>query len=118
MIGLSTEDRIVVQSWSGRSVSIVGPIVKPSTWTHIVTTYSMIKGMRLWVDGRLENSTGPFSYLASSTSNWITLGMTPPLASTCARGNISIGQFYGSIDEFMVYSIELQADYISRIANP
>ena len=118
MLGLTASDQIVGQSWNFGAVTIVGPTISLGVWTHIVTSYSATTGLRLWVNGALIGTSGLFTYAAANMPAWITVGLTPAVSSTCAAGSVSIGQFYGMIDELKVYSRELTAADVLALANP
>jgi Concanavalin A-like lectin/glucanases superfamily len=118
MLGLTAADQIVGQSWNSVAVAIIGPNIILGVWTHIAISYSLTTGFRLWVNGVLIGTSGLFTYAAANMPAWITVGLTPAAALTCARGSISIGQFYGMIDEMKVYSRELTAAEVLTLANP
>ena len=100
------------------TVPIIGPVVPLAIWTHIVTSYSDSNGVRLWINGALIGSTGPFAYAPSSAPNTITLGNSLSGLATCAAGMVTKGQFYGMMDELRVYSRELNAAEVAALANP
>ena len=120
IIGLSSLSQIIGQSWNttGSPAAIIGPVVPLAIWTHIVTSYSATNGVRLWFDGTLIGSTGPFAYAPSTVPNTITLGNSVSGPGPCASGSIAKGQFYGMMDELRVYSRELNASEVSTLANP
>ena len=119
IIGLSSSYQIVGQSWNlTGSVPVVGPVVPLTTWTHVVHSYSATNGVRLWINGTLIGSTGPFMYAPSGARNTITLGTSLSGTSSCAPGNVTKGQFYGMMDELRVYSRELNASEVAVLANP
>ncbi|CAF1225486.1 unnamed protein product [Adineta steineri] len=118
MLGLSSSDEIIGQSWNLSMVAIQGPILQLGVWTHIVTSYSMDNGVRLWINGTLIGSSIPFTYSASSLPDWITVGTTFSAAVPCAHGNVAVGQFYGMIDELRIYSRELTSSDVYALANP
>jgi len=119
MLGLSSTYQIVGQSWnSSYAVAVVGPIIPLATWTHVVTSYSSTNGIRLWVNGTLIGSSGPFHYSPSGAYNTIILGNSLAGQLTCAGGSIVKGQFYGMIDELRVYARELNATEVYTLANP
>ena len=89
-----------------------------STWTHVVTSYSNISGVRLWVNGSLVNSSGPFAYAPSNNYNSITLGSSLQGTSRCSSYPVNIGQFYGMMDELRIYSRELEDYDVYKLANP
>ncbi|CAF1188463.1 unnamed protein product [Adineta ricciae] len=118
MLGLTASDEIVGQSWNNSIVAVQGSALVAGVWTHIVTSYSLTNGVRLWINGRLIGSTPQFTYAASNLANWITIGTTFSNAVQCAHGNVAIGQFYGMIDELKVYSRELTSSDVYQLANP
>jgi hypothetical protein len=119
IIGLSASNQIVGQSWNlTGAVAVTGPILSLGAWTHIVTSYSATNGVRLWINGTLVNSTGPFGYSPSTVPNSITLGNSLAGQANCAFGSIVKGQFYGMMDELRVYSRELNSSEVYALANP
>ncbi len=107
-----------MQSYDGNVTAITGHKLPFETWTHVVTSYSAIHGIRLWVNGSLFNSSGLFTYASSNASNTITLGSSLAGTSLCTTGPIRMGQFYGMMDELRVYSRELNACDVNALANP
>ena len=119
IIGLTSSNQIVSQNWNWTgAVSVVGPVLQLATWTHVVTSYSSTNGVRLWVNGTLIGSSGPFTYGPSTVANTISLGNSPNGPSGCATGSIAFGQFYGMLDEVRVYSRELTAAEVATLASP
>jgi len=119
MLGLSSTYQIIGQNWnSSYAVAVTGPIIPLGTWTHVVTSYSSTNGIRLWVNGTLIGSTGPFAYSPSGAYNTITIGNSLAGQVGCATGSIQLGQFYGMIDELRVYARELNATDVYTLANP
>ncbi|CAF4149633.1 unnamed protein product, partial [Rotaria sp. Silwood1] len=49
----------------GGPVATGGPILPLNTWNHIGFTYSSTNGGRLYINGTLYSTSGPFSYSAS-----------------------------------------------------
>lgn len=118
MLGLTSSNEIIGQTWNFTMVAVQGPVLQLGVWTHIVTSYSITNGVRLWVNGAFIGSSIPFTYAASNVPDWITVGITFPTAMICASGNVLTGQFYGMIDELRVYSRELTSTDIFALANP
>ncbi|CAF2863141.1 unnamed protein product [Rotaria sp. Silwood2] len=118
MLGLTSSDEIVGQSWNSFMMTVQGPVLQLGVWTHIVTSYSINNSVRLWINGTLIGSSATFTYAASSSPDWITVGTTFPAAMSCASGSVSTGQFYGMIDELRVYSRELTSSDVYALANP
>ena len=82
-----------------------------------MTSYSVTNGVSLWVNGTLIRSSGSFSYLSSNVSNTITLGSALNGTSGCLSGLVAEGQFYGMLDEFRIYSRELNASDVYALVN-
>ncbi|CAF4318653.1 unnamed protein product, partial [Didymodactylos carnosus] len=108
MIGLSSLGEIITQNWNKSLVSITGPVLPVNVWTHIVETYSFTNGVRMYINGTLYGVTSSFSYLASGVPNTITLG-NPLNGTNCTSSPVIPGQFYGAMDEFRLYSRELNS---------
>ena len=117
MIGLSNTSRLITASWSGSFVQVIGPVVPANTWTHVVTTYSLPNGLRLYVNGTLWNASAPFSFQASGTQNYLYVG-NPQVDINCGLLPEMSGKYAGAIDEFRVYLRELSAGDILALVNP
>ena len=116
MIALNSTGQIIIVSWSGGSVNLVGPTVLTDSWTHVVSTYGLGHGLSLYVNGSLSTASAPFSFSASGTPNYLFIG-SPRMGSSCgSNGNID-GQYAGVVDELQVYSRELTADEVNVLAN-
>jgi hypothetical protein len=118
IIGLSSSYDIVGQIYDNNTVSLMGPILPLQVWTHVVTSYSVTNGLRLWVNGTLVSSSSRFTYVPSWVPNTITLGSSLNGTSSCNGGPVNKGQFYGKMDELRVYSRELNATDVYALANP
>ena len=99
------------------TISANSSFVMPlNIWTHIVQTFSTTNGNRLYINGTLVTSA------TASTGRpigpYVFLGASPTNTSSCKAGSITMGQFYGSIDEFRVFRSELTTIDICRLANP
>ena len=119
MLGFTSSGNVGVQSWNGGPVSITGPIVTTNVWTHLVVTYGPSIGLRLWVNGvQYGAASGPYTYAAATVPVTATLGSSTGGMGYCSPGVITLGQFHGYLDEFRLYSRELNATDVSRLANP
>lgn len=120
MLGFTATGVLIAQISTGASTvaSVTGPILPLDTWTHITLLYSISNGFRLLIDGQFINSVS-----ASITNNnvnfYITLGSNnpgmTPVSPVCSVSSIVAGQFLGEIDEFRVYTRELNAQEICRL---
>jgi hypothetical protein len=121
-IGLTLSGNIVIQSWSSTSggtlITLTGPNIFTNVWTHIVCTYSVTNGMRLYLNGLLFQQSSVFSYLGSGSFNYIYLGNFPLTTCIQTSGVISATQYYGILDEYYLYARELTSTEISALANP
>ena len=122
LIGFSATGQIVITGWEASNQQVVGPILPINAWTHVVDTFSVANGYQLYVNGTLIGSTGAMTFLAANQTNILTLGN--PLQGTlvsaggsCNAQSIVPGVHLGSIDEFRVYSRELNTTDISILAN-
>ncbi len=102
---------------------MVGPILPANIWTHVALTYLSTHGIRLYVNGTLNGTSTSFIYSASGQPNIITLanrlqGNLTSTGGTCPLQSIVPDVYYGDMDEFRVYSRELNASDISLLANP
>ena len=118
MLGFTNTSQIGVQSWNLSSVGLIGPVITPDVWTHITVTYSSTNGLRLWINGtQYGSNTSPYNYAAADAPVTVTIGSS--LGGTlCATGTIKMGQYYGYVDEFQLYSRELSSSDIYNLANP
>ena len=124
LIGFSSIGQIVVNAWSSEvGLEIVGPILGANVWTHVVTTFSPTNGYRLYLNGTYYNSLSAFTYEGTDGVLIVTLGndlQAIPFTgwSGCNSKSVVPVIFHGSIDEFGVYSQELNSSEISSLANP
>ncbi|CAF3048230.1 unnamed protein product [Rotaria sp. Silwood2] len=110
------------------SISIGGPIMNISIWTHIVLTYSSSNGMALYTNGTLSVVNDAFTSFPYSPSTFIsrpymTVGSpsnTASLPAGCLVGSpaLSPGHYQGIIDDLRVYSRELTLSEICSLFNP
>ena len=119
MLGFTNTGYIGVQGWNNGAVSLTGPLITANVWTHLVVTYGSSNGIRLWVSGtQYGAASGAFTYMAATVPVTVTLGSSYNGTGYCSPGVITMGQYYGYLDEFRLYSRELSAGDISRLANP
>lgn len=123
LMGFSSTGQIIITGWGSSNRQVIGPIIPANSWTHVVSTYSLFNGYRLYVNGTFINTTGPMTYVASGQSNILTLGnslqsTSPSSGRICYSQSIVPNVYTGSMDEFRVYSRELTTTEISILANP
>jgi hypothetical protein len=119
MLGFTNSSTIAVQSWNVSSVSFDGPTVTANVWTHVAITYSSVNGLRLWINGTQYGSgLSAFVYNAAGIPVTATLGSSLDGIDVCApTGLINMGQYYGYLDEFELYSRELSSTDVFNLAN-
>ena len=117
MLGLTNESRLMTVAWNGVGVEVRGQVVPADSWTHALVTYSLNSGLRLYANGSLSNSTDPFSFPGSNTSNYLFVGSSRAAIHCVSLAQIK-GQYSGAVDELRVYSRELAAAEINDLANP
>ena len=121
MLGFTSAGNVGAQGCSASAaISLTGPVVPIAAWTHLTVTYSPSNRLRLWVNGTQFGS--PSAIFNSSTidaSVTITLGASVGNNSVCTSGVITRGQYSGSMDEFRLFSRELNAtDVWNLFLNP
>ncbi len=97
-------------SWNGGGVSVTGTsTISSGVWTHIVNTWDSSGGLKIYVNGSLENTTSQATYIASGVSNYIWLAYSPAICAGDA------GDFDGSVDDVRIYSRALTAAEVYRL---
>lgn len=117
MIGFSSNGSIVIQTFDGSVRFVSGPILPVSSWTHIVSTWSSINGLRLYINGDLYDSTSVSTFASSGLKMCFLLG-TSGFGMNCLTAQIAMGSFSGIIDEVYVYSRELNLTDICSLTYP
>ena len=119
MLGLTSTGNIAVQSWNGTVVLLTGPTVIANVWTHLAATYGSTNGLRLWVNGaQYGAASGGYTFMAATVPVTAILGSSYNGIDACRTIAITMGQFYGYLDEFRLYSRELSSGDVSALANP
>ncbi|CAF3884610.1 unnamed protein product [Rotaria sordida] len=113
---MTSSGQLVASNWKGTNVATNGSILPLNTWTHIGYTYSIVNGIRLYLNGSQYSTTGAFRFLGSGFPMRITLGGNIGQISACSPGYG--GVFTGAIDEFYLYRRELTAAQVWALANP
>jgi hypothetical protein len=116
-MGFTSFGMIAITTWNGSNISINGPLMPLLAWTHVVISYSLANGQRLYVNGTLMASVDGYSFLSGDIPMTITLGSSLLGTSLCSAGMIHMGQFHGSLDEFYVYARELTVSEVAALVN-
>ena len=114
LIQLSPNGQLIVTFGNSASAQLFGPILPLNAWIHIALTYSTNNILQLYINGTSYTSIISTAYSASGEVNILTLGN--PSVSCMNQSNIH-NTFPGSIDEFRVYSRELNLVDIRTLAN-
>ena len=120
MLGFTNAGNIAVQvCGANSSVSLAGPTVSVGVWTHVAITYSPSNKLRLWINGN-QTTVSPSNFASSTIDGPVTmrLGASAGSAGVCASGAISMGQYFGLMDEFRLFSRELSASGVADLADP
>ena len=91
IIALTGTNQLITTSWVGSVVKVAGPIVPTNSWTHVVVTYKLRNGLRLYVNGSLYNASSPFAYQAGGTPKHLFVG-SPRMGGNCSDSSVS-GQY-------------------------
>lgn len=115
LIGFSSNGTLIVQVKTNTSFIVASYFRLPlNEFSHVVQTWSITNGVRLYVNGVLISSAVANNYVG--TSNWVnylTLGSCLIGCTNCSAtpGNqISQGPFAGAVDQFQVFSREITAN--------
>ncbi|CAF1484618.1 unnamed protein product, partial [Adineta steineri] len=117
LLGFRSTGEIVATNWASSGQEVVGPVLPINVWTHVASTYSTINGMRFYINGIYNGTTGVMSYIAAQQAVILTLG-NPIAGGSCNSSSIVTSVYSGSLDEFRVYSRELSATEVYALANP
>ena len=110
LMGFSARGQLVNSIRTTTSlVNITSMVLPTHSWTHIVSTYSVTNGLRLYINGTLFGSVNGFIHSADGSLMTVTLGNSLN-GSNCTSAVPSV-PYEGFMDEFRLYSRELsQAD--------
>jgi Concanavalin A-like lectin/glucanases superfamily len=119
-LAITCSGSIVAQEFSPATVGVLGPsLPMPSDWSHIVQTWSVMNGLRLYVNGVLITSrASAVSHSTSGRSNFVTLADSRNGSLTWAPSvllNRTLGALNCDRDDFRVYSRELTASDVLQI---
>ena len=118
MLGFTSAGAITAHGWSPGGVSLIGPAIVVNQGTHVAVTYSSTNGLRLYVNGTQSgSSSSAYTYSAAGIPVTATLGSSLAGTSICSAGNIVMGQYYGYMDQFQLYSRELIASFVATLAS-
>ena len=118
MLTLTSSGQLRAISWSGSQQLIAGPIISVNQWSHVAVTYSLDDTLRLYINGTLNNSSLPFSYVGSNSTNYLFLGSSLAGTSSCVASPHFDGQYTGLVDELRVYSRALTPSEVLDLADP
>jgi hypothetical protein len=92
------------------NTNVNGPVLVLNVWTHITHTFSVINGIRLYINGILyASSGGGISREGFNMPVYVTLANRLLGAGSCDSGNIINGPYAGAIDGLRIYSREISA---------
>ena len=127
LLAFTSAGAIVAQLYQSATTTAVvnGPVLSINTWTHLAVVYSSTNSFRLFVNGQVyimttgTPATWPFN---SFSTLYITLGNNSPIGSfalNCPASSTLVvpGPYKGMIDDFRMYSRELNAQEICVLAN-
>lgn len=94
-------------------VNITSMILPTDSWTHIVSTYSVTNGLRLYINGSLFESVNGFIHSANGNLTTLTLGNN--LNGLNCTSAVPSVPYQGFLDEFRLYSRELSQDDVCEL---
>ena len=99
--------------WDGNSVSAIGTTtVLPNQWYQVLTTWDPINGLRLFVNGVLEDSSPQSTFDAYGSPVYVSVGLGN---NSCSENQ---GYLRGVVDDVRVYDRVIEAADIVDINNP
>lgn len=105
-----SSNKAKAESWTRGQVSVTGTTDVPSgSWTHVATTWDATGGLKIYVNGTLDNSTPQATYSASGGSNYIWIAYS---AGSCSGDS---GDFDGDVDDVRIYSRALSASEMKQL---
>ncbi|MDD3985458.1 MAG: LamG domain-containing protein, partial [Methanobacterium sp.] len=97
-------------SWNNGLSSVTGATTLLSdVWYYFVTTWDLVNGLRIYVNGIIDGQVSQASYTASGSSDYLFVGFSP---SACSG---DVGWFNGSIDEVRIYNRALDNEEITYL---
>ena len=113
-ISESNPDFEVISDGEGTGLNFNSDL-KDDEWNHVVASYDIVEGMKLYVNGELDNTNtrdvGPLN-----------IDSKPTTIGADARGNAGAGYFTGGISDVQLYNMRLDdsdsADLYNNNANP
>ncbi|CAF1024927.1 unnamed protein product [Adineta steineri] len=121
-IGFTSSEYLAVQVWDGSNMRyVLGPILTVDTWTHVVQTFSITNGLKLYINGTLYSSASNVTaYSASGVSNYLTIAstLTASISSNCLpNGVLDLDSYNGGVDELRVYNKELTSEDVYTLSS-
>ncbi|CAF0817018.1 unnamed protein product [Adineta steineri] len=121
-IGFTSSEYLAVQVWDGSTMRyVLGPILTVDTWTHVVQTFSITNGLKLYINGTLYSSASNVTaYSASGVSNYLTIAstLTASISSNCLpNGVLDLDSYNGGVDELRVYNKELTSEDVYTLSS-
>ena len=117
VLGLTITGQLSASSNELNVVSLVGPVVPISSWTHAAVTYNGANGMRLYVNGTLSSTSASLPFNPGGQPMHLFVG-SPRSGIALIAGYSNSGPYSGAVDELRVYSRELSDGDVAVLANP
>ena len=114
LLGLTSTNQLMSYSWNGGIVTVAGPVVAISTWTHVAVTYGSINGLQLYVNGTLSNASASFLFSSNEAPMNLFIG-NPNWNGTCGSSQTTCGPYSGAVDDFRLYSRELSPTDVNAL---
>lgn len=99
--------------WDGGAVSAASTTtVEPDRWYQVMTTWDSENGLRLFVDGVLEDSSPQSTFNAYGAPVYVSVGLSN---NNCSEDQ---GYLQGEVDDIRVYDRVIQPEDVQDIINP
>jgi hypothetical protein len=127
LLSLSSSGALIIQLMQAAAVvnGTIGPVMPTNVWTHIAVVFGTTNGLRIYINGLLSSTSLGVLQNQNGVNfpQYVTLGNNSPLGQlpgvSCRNGSVPVmpGPYRGAIDEFRIYSRELNNAEICVLAN-
>ncbi len=105
-----TSGKLRATSWNNGQVDSLGTTtLSPNIWYQFATTWDASNGLRIFVNGELENSTVMANFTAAGSARVFRAGYSP---GSCAGDT---GALNGAVDEVRIYNRALSASEVKQL---
>ena len=114
MLGFNSSGTLVAQvPFSSVTESLVGVNV----WTHVVQTFSVTNGLRLYINGTLRSASSAAAVSPPYQPVYVTIASQRSGGADCLSGPIALRSYAGAIDELRIHNREINVSEICMLSS-